>query len=224
MTIIHRREPGSIDAFRGPSVTTELSWRFNDMPIMSRPSLLASMPAADWVAQLKMNGWRAWIRWDGTTLSVISRHRKAIKVNPAVMARTVRMFREAAIEPCLIDGEYMGKRDKAVALVTEGFWFFDLLELEGVWLGNTGALARYHALRKLVGMDGRILLTETMPCDVKGNLAAFFDHSRTVPGCEGIVLKRAASRYIGSVRECRENPEWLKFKWRGGEDGNLPIA
>jgi ATP-dependent DNA ligase len=52
----------------------------------------------------------------------------------------------------------------------------------------------------------------------------FFQFSKTLAGCEGIVLKHRDSKFSGSVRKCVDNPLWLKIKWRDGADGQTLVA
>ena len=100
----------------------------------------------------------------------------------------------------------------------ERVWLFDLLRVGPAgWRLGSGALERFDALRA-TAPAGLIV-----PHALAG-YEAFFESSKLDPCTEGVVLKRVDSRYIGSARACRDNPAWLKVKWRDGAGGNKRIA
>ena len=122
----------------------------------------------------------------------------------------------------LIDCEFMGRRDGQ----PEALRLFDMLALNGKWVGDLAAYARLGMLTagfpelKDAGTESRISIVPF----TTGRYQDFFEFSRTLPGAEGIVLKHKTSRFIGSVRKSVDNPMWLKVKWREGADGQLRVA
>ena len=203
-------------------MTNTATWRFPDKPVDSAPAILTTLAEGEWLAQLKIDGWRCLIEWepDGAGLTLTSRHQEPIPAS-ADLRRELTCLLEPQRAPLLIDAEWTGRRDRQ----PEGLVLFDLLGLEDEWLGGEGALARFHELRMLgselgIGEGGRIRAVAWTLRDYP----AFFEYSRTVPGVEGIVLKRCNSRYVGSVRRSVDNPAWLKVRHRAGEAGQTRLV
>lgn len=194
-----------------------MMWRFPDKPTTSSPGVLPMLKDGDWLCQIKFDGWRCLARWDGRDLTFTSRERKALPVS----ANMVKALYDAVHElpPCLLDGEWMCRRDNQ----PEGVRLFDILEEDGQWLGGLNAADRWLRFSGLVAgrVDGD--LVGIVPCTDRG-YAEWFEWSKELPGAEGVVLKHKTSTYIGSVRRSVDNPLWLKAKWREGFDGQLRVA
>jgi ATP-dependent DNA ligase len=58
---------------------------------------------------------------------------------------------------------------------------------------------------------------------VSRDYLGFFQNMRERGDAEGLVLKRADSRYIGSYKQSAINPAWVRSKWRAGEAGTTAI-
>jgi ATP-dependent DNA ligase len=192
---------------------------FPDKPIRATELVFPHLVNGAWLAQLKMDGWRCMIAWDGVSLTLTSRHQKPIPVSGTMILQLTDWIRDKP--PCTLDAEWMGRRDGQ----SEGLYLFDCLSLDGVWYGSRTVAERWGVLRGLTVLRGHspfagIQLVES----ADANYHSFFNYSKTVPGCEGIVLKKFDSRFIGSTRQCVCNSKWLKIKWRDGEDGQLRIA
>jgi ATP-dependent DNA ligase len=91
---------------------------------------------------------------------------------------------------------------------------------EGSWIGHHRAIDRFNTLRRQFEQTPRVHIVAWTLSDYP----EFFEHSKTLPGVEGIVLKRTDSKYIGSVRQSVDNPGWMKVKWREGADGQVRVA
>ncbi|MGE5610378.1 MAG: RNA ligase family protein [Bacillota bacterium] len=197
----------------------ESTFRFPDKPTTSSEGVLTTLRDGDWLAQAKYDGWRALVEWDGTRALLTSRHQEIIPASQTLLAEIAEAL--APLPPCLLDGEWMGRRDGQ----PESLWLFDLLAIEGTWLGNVGAAERFARFcrvpwPKIPDPGPRVKLVE---CVTSGYIE-FFQYSKRLPGCEGIVLKHKDSKFIGSVRKCVDNPLWLKAKWRDGADGQVLVA
>jgi ATP-dependent DNA ligase len=192
-------------------------FRFPDKPTTSSQGILPTLRNSDWLAQLKLDGWRTRLDWDGQRAILTSRHNKPIPASPSLLAEIAQAL--APVPPCTLDGEWMGRRDGQ----PESLWLFDALAINGQWLGGLGAAERFKRLGRLFTRSDpapRVRLVECVKC----GFVAFFHYSKTVRGCEGIVLKHRNSNFIGSVRKCVDNPFWLKVKWRDGADGQTLVA
>ena len=191
---------------------------YPDKPVASNVAVLEMLIDDDWLAEIKYDGWRALARWDGHDVILTSRHQNTI---PAT-AHVTRALYEAvhSLPPCLLDGEWMGRRDDQ----PESLRLFDLLEFDGEWLGRVGAWNRWMRFTGLI--EPRLVegeLVSIVPHTTTG-YRDFFEYSKELPGAEGIVLKLKTSPFIGSVRRSVDNPLWLKCRHRAGSDGQLVIA
>jgi ATP-dependent DNA ligase len=188
-------------------------FRYPDKPTTSSLGVLDHLVDGEWLADLKYDGWRALIRWDGNMVTFTSRHRKALPGTPGLLLEARDCLH--GLPPALLDGEWMGRRDDQ----PESLVFFDMLEIgaESCW-SRTADDRR----TRLVGMIQRLTPRIRMVEYVDRGYRDFFERSK-VPGCVGIVLKRKDSKLIGSIRNSVDNPNWLKVKWREGFDGQTRV-
>ena len=160
-------------------------FRYPDKPLSSSLGALDRLVEGEWLADLKYDGWRALVGWDGKDVTLTSRHRKPLPATARLLAQLRDAFR--ATGPALLDGEWMGRRDGQ----GESLVLFDVLETDGQSCWGLRADER-RAL--LLGLGLHVPLVVYVDCGYR----EFFERSK-VPGCEGIVLKRKDSRLIGSV-------------------------
>ncbi len=192
-------------------------FRFPDKPTTSSSGILPTLRDSDWLAQLKFDGWRALVDWDGQRALLTSRHDEVIPVSQSLLAEIAQAL--ADVPPCILDGEWMGRRDGQ----PESLWLFDALAIKGQWLGGLGAGERFTRFCWLFTKSDPAPRVRLVDC-VRSGYPDFFRYSKTLRGCEGIVLKHKDSEFIGSVRKCVDNPLWLKVKWRDGADGQTLVA
>ena len=189
-------------------------FRYPDKPLMSSLGALDSLVEGEWLAELKYDGWRALVRWDGKDVTLTSRHKKPLPATAGLLAQLRDEFaRHHRLQSVLLDGEWMGRRDGQ----NESLVLFDALEINGKPCWGLRADERFTLLL------GLHLHIPTAVFDDR-NYRELFLWSKVEPGCEGIVLKRKDSRLIGSVRGSADNPNWLKIKWRDGFDGQTRIT
>jgi bifunctional non-homologous end joining protein LigD len=178
------------------------------------PTLVSEPPTGDgWIHEIKHDGYRTLIVIDQGKVRAYSRHgRDWTGPSRRVVDACVRLACRAAI----LDGEVIvqdenGRSDfealrsaiyKAPHRIV--FFAFDLLHLDGQDLRKALLLERRAALRKLIEPDPRspVQFSDHVDCDG----ARFFKAAAEL-GLEGIVSKRAESRY-------RSGPSrsWLKIK------------
>lgn len=194
--------------------------RFPDKPVASSPGVLEMLADGDWIAQIKFDGWRTLLEWDGSRPTLTSRHKTPIPASPDLVEFLANFL--TGSPPMLLDGEFMGRRDNQA----EALRLFDMLAFDGRWQGDMACYARLGLLCGsfpgliLAGTESRLSIVP----HTTGGYVDFFEFSKTLPGSEGIVLKQKTSRFIGSVRKSVDNPLWLKVKWREGADGQLRVA
>jgi ATP-dependent DNA ligase len=186
--------------------------RFPDKSILSAPAILNSLEPGVWLAQYKQDGWRMVIEVTVRGFTFTSRHNEPLPVSLSLRAIVESQVAGLPIGT-IIDGEYMGLRDKQ----SERIWLFDILRIGDEWQSRMPALSRFNMLKQLAPPEW--IVGHTLD-----DYADFFESSKVVPGCEGIVLKRIDSGLRLSVRACADNPAHLKVKWRSGADGQVRVA
>jgi DNA ligase D-like protein (predicted ligase) len=166
---------------------------------------------ADWLYELKFDGYRALLIRAGDRIEIRSRKNKDLTgMYPAIALAGKRLRAQQAV----IDGEI-------VALDTEGrpsfqvlqhrgtnprhtivFYAFDLLHLDGADLTGEPLISRQAALAKVIEKSG-LLLSRELP----GTAAQIVEAVRGL-GLEGVIAKRRNSLYEPGERTA----DWLKLK------------
>jgi bifunctional non-homologous end joining protein LigD len=173
-----------------------------------QPTLVAYPPAGPgWLHEVKHDGYRLIARKDTGRVVLWSRYGTDFTDK---LPRIVEAVRNLPVNNALIDGEAMVFRldghSDFVALRTKAggelasFVAFDLLSLEGRDLRQQPLADRREALEPLVAGVDSIQFSEA----VAGDGATVFAHACKL-GLEGIVSKRALSRY-----HCGTSRNWLK--------------
>jgi bifunctional non-homologous end joining protein LigD len=187
------------------------------MPAIIRtmqPTLATAIPrAAGWVHEVKVDGWRIVARIIGGAARLTTRNGRDYTKTIAPIAAAL------ATLPCraaIIDGEVAAPDELGVTRVGDvrsalhhperlAYFAFDLLWLDSDDLRGLPLLDRKRRLERLMSGsdDARLLYVEHVPAEQGLGLY----QAAVAAGCEGIVSKRADSRYrSGDTRE------WVKIK------------
>jgi bifunctional non-homologous end joining protein LigD len=179
-------------------------------PMLATPA--DGVPRGDgWLFEVKWDGYRALCRLAGGEADLRSRTGKDLTERFAPIARALP--RALRTPDCVVDGEvcaldsagrpsFSAMQQGSGTLVIE---LFDLLELEGEALVDLPLTERRKRLEPLVaGRSGTVRFSEAFE-DGEALLAAAVDQ-----GLEGIMAKRADSRYLPGKR----TRDWLKVKAR----------
>lgn len=197
----HRREP----AWVGPMLAT----------------LTEHLPTSGhWLFEPKLDGVRAQVHVHDSAVRLLSRNQKSLN---AAYPELVDALANAVRGDAVLDGEIvaidpkrkissfallqrrMQLRDSVRALrsgVPVELYLFDCLYYEGVDLTGLPLIERKAVLRDVVWFDGPIKFT---PYRTSGSAAMFRD--ACARGAEGIIAKRAESRYLST-----RSTDWLKIK------------
>jgi bifunctional non-homologous end joining protein LigD len=173
-----------------------------------QPTLVANPPAGPgWRHEVKHDGFRILARKKGERVEVGSRRGAVFNDRFPRIAEAVGAL---PVDNALLDGEAVvflpdGHSDFAALLTKAGgeqasFVAFDLLSLEGADLRQRPLEERREALAQLVGGADGIRFSES----VADGGALVFAKAREL-GLEGIVSKRAGSRYRSGTSR-----NWLK--------------
>ncbi|WP_095203531.1 DNA ligase D [Mesorhizobium carmichaelinearum] len=177
-------------------------------------TLTDDIPAgSDWLFEMKFDGYRAQIAISGSEVVVYTRNGHDWTRQFKVILQPLQALTKAS---ALIDGEIVAidsqgrtnfsilKTGIAVGMPLK-FYAFDLLELNGDDLSNEPLVARKERLEALLG--------ERDPGDSLQFSSHIVDRGKKVfdamceGGHEGVIAKRADSRYVGD-----RTANWLKIK------------
>lgn len=189
-------------------------FRYPDRPVMAHEDILTELVPGEWLAQFKPDGFRAVIEWDGTAVTLTSRHNKPIAATKRFLQDAAAALKAMGVPPgTIFDGEWMSRRASSHELL----YVFDCLQLDGEWLGRRDTMGRFFKCQDFFGAltpfeaAGRPLQLVQFKRSYYWDL---YNISKGFPDCEGIVLKHNTAPYIGSLKACVDNPLWLKIRWR----------
>lgn len=216
-------------------------FRFPDKPIEASPDFLVGQHDRAWWAQIKKDGWRQVVDWDGDGSLTISSSsgdtsRAAVPMSDEMrQALTEYVADVAGDTPARFDTEWCARRE---ADRSERVWIFDVHRWRGEDLYRRPCQERMMILASLwpwphdaarseldiqFGNWGDPQAINIMPTR-NFDYAGLFDLSKNDPACEGIVLKGVQSVINGSIRGLSANRGWIKVKWRSGEAGRTMVA
>jgi bifunctional non-homologous end joining protein LigD len=168
---------------------------------------------ADWIYELKFDGYRAMGIKSGKEVNLISRNAKNLNRR---YPEIVMALRELPLQSFVIDGEVVvldergvpsfqrlqdlsaTQKDRAVYYYT-----FDLLNLAGKEIKRLPLLERKAILRTVLPVDGIVRYASHL----EGNAERFVEEVQKL-GLEGVVAKRKTSVYEAG----RRSGSWVKFK------------
>jgi bifunctional non-homologous end joining protein LigD len=165
----------------------------------------------DWVFEIKWDGFRAVAEWENKQLKFYSRNGLSFTGRYPSIANAIKKLKQDAV----LDGEIVlmneaGRPDfqklqqyednKHLELI---YYVFDLLFIDGKDIRGLPLLERKKRLKKLVGKNPVIRY-----CDHFEEFGIDFFNQAAESNLEGIIAKRADSRYVTGIR----TKEWLKIK------------
>jgi bifunctional non-homologous end joining protein LigD len=207
---------------RSKSAAARLRYRAQPGWIPPMLATLADAPprGGQWVYEPKLDGVRALVYASGGRIQLFSRNRKPLA---AAYPELVEALGLAVRGDAVLDGEIvavdpktgqssfsrlqrrMQLRDETRARRTGvgvELYLFDCLYYEGIDLTNLPLVDRKAVLRDVVWYDEPIRFT---PFRTTGSAAMF--REACAKGAEGIIAKRAESRYVSA-----RSADWLKIK------------
>jgi bifunctional non-homologous end joining protein LigD len=194
------------------------------LPRWIEPQLLSLAPAvpggAGWLHELKYDGYRLHLRLEDGRVRLLTRRGHDWAERMPSLARAAASL---AAETAYLDGELVvldgnghpdfdalhgwirSSRKRVPGLLA--YQAFDLLHLEGEDLRTAPLVERKAELATLLAESRTAARTIRYVDHLEGNGGVFFERVRAA-GLEGVVSKRAASRYRPGMRAA----EWVKTK------------
>ena len=179
-------------------------------------TLADSVPAGDeWLHEVKWDGYRAIVTLTGGEAELTSRNGNSLTARFESVARAV--VQAVKTPDCVLDGEVCALDDEGRAsfsamqqgLGPHVFYAFDVLEVEGEPLIDLPFTERRESLIALLDRRNKTVRLS----DAFDDGEALYD-AAAKQGLEGVVSKKAASRYTPGKR----SREWLKVKTQGRQE------
>lgn len=174
--------------------------------------LVSSLPeGTDWTYEIKLDGYRAQVLYDGTQAQLLSRNGKDLGQRfPALLLKLADSVPSGSI----VDGELVALdasgrpnfsliQNSATSRATFVFFAFDLLRLEGADLTQRPLSERRALLRTALRTAQTVQLSESFNIPAKQMLELVRSH-----GLEGVVAKRLSSTY----ERGRRTGAWTKMR------------
>ncbi len=183
------------------------------------PTLSTTFPhSSDWIYEVKYDGYRGILTWDGTSIKLTSRNGKDLNKKFKILHDSLsQLFRENKIPPCSLDGEvcvlknlytadfeglHKGKKEKS------SFMAFDILYSERNPVFSNTLEQRKESLHYVMDkLPPNKTIYEVQYYDKADILwNSIKDHNG-----EGMICKRIGSPY----HEGKRTKDWLKVKnWK----------
>jgi ATP-dependent DNA ligase len=190
-----------------------LQYRYPDDPIRITTENLRTMAPKLWLAQKKSDGWRCPAYRSDGKWTYYSKDGSRLAMPPD----SLRAEFEALSWPdgIAVDMEWMGPR-RAGFVTGHSFRIFDILYLDGTWLGTTEFQDRHAKLAKAFAKaaKGKPHPNVAIVPIVQGDLLAAFEKEKSDPLSEGLVIRMSSSGLVGSPKSKTKNPFWRKLKYR----------
>jgi len=191
-----------------------LQYRYPDDPVRITTENLKTMAQGLWLAQKKSDGWRCPAYRSGGTWTYYSKDGSRLAMPPVTLTSEF----EALPWPdgIAFDMEWMGPRQAAHLRGHHSFRAFDLLYLDGKWLGNVGFQERYRLLQDAFSAipKGKHSPNVTLVPLIHGDLLPAFEKEKSDPLSEGLVIRMTTSKLVGNLKSKTKNPFWRKLKYR----------
>ena len=189
-----------------------MDWRAPDKPREAYIQMLAPLDHGNYVIQSKLDGYACVISFDGKTITAKSRHNISLPVHQSILDE----FKELNIPtPWMLNGEWMKLR----AGLTEQFYLFDVMYIDDKWQGQKDYIDRWNWLVDNIKTSSLIQLVRTGYHD----FVKFMEQCIDDPLTEGVVIKHKKSKLIGSLKDSKINPQWIKVKHRAGVGGDTVL-
>lgn len=176
---------------------------------------VTAVPAGEWLLELKFDGYRAVAVITKDRVRLWSRNRNDLSEDypEVVAALQKRKFKTAVIDGEIVALDPTGRprfqllqnRDRSSGKAPLVYYVFDVLQCDGRSLMELPLEERQRELRKLFGADGKGVVRVSPVFEVEPT--ALLAEVRK-QGLEGIVAKRAGSRYEPGMR----SGAWMKCK------------
>ena len=188
--------------------------RYSDVPTLVSLDYLRGIdrdPPGTWLAQKKCDGVRRMAYHTPQGWVYIAKNRSDSKpIQPALKEAFESLPWSVGVG---VDMEMTGPRH---AGGKHQLWIFDILAVpnhgQSMWVGDMPFDARATLLKLNAWFDPPLInYVETVP---NPGLVDFYAEQLTDPLSEGLVVRRANSKLIGSTKGCAVNPHWFKVKHR----------
>jgi hypothetical protein len=176
-----------------------MTFRFPDKPGKITVNGMENLVDGDWIATIKVNGWRCIVDWDGvSSFSVVTAQNNPIEnLGSNVQNELAALL--MGLPALQLDCEWVERMDQ--------IYVIGLREWDGEWIGGLNEKVRWDIVQMLPGIRKLIPLYTTT------QYRTLFEFSKLIECSEGIVLKHKDSVLCGSLQSVTENKLWFKLKF-----------
>lgn len=185
---------------------SKLVWRHPDR--LFHIFSLKHVREGEYLAQKKYDGHYAVIVKEDDKIEIFSRHDNRLPVSVKMMDSLNIIGLENGD---VVHGEWTSRRESNKV---ESMYLFNIVYRRFDWIGNRPEVERFKLVQDFKFNDDVTLVEWTGQ-----GYAAYYKSTIDDWKTEGIVLKRNDTKFIGDTRSPRDNPGYLKLKWREGSDG-----
>jgi ATP-dependent DNA ligase len=191
-----------------------MQYRYPDDPIRITMENLRTMVPGQWVAQKKLDGWRCPAYFSGGKWTYYSKSGERAIMPPEALRRELESLSWPS--EVAVDMEWMGPRQVAHLGGRHSFRLFDMLYVNGKWLGDTWFLERHRNLQTVFALaaSGKAPASVSVVPVLDGDLVAAFEREKADPLSEGLVIRGAKSGLVGGFHTKGKNAFWRKIKYR----------
>lgn len=186
-----------------------MRFRYPDHPIHIYS--LGMIREGEYMSQPKWDGHFVVIIKDFGKIITLSRHNKPLPVTRPLVAQLESMNLKNGTT---LHGEWTSRRESNTE---ESIRLFSAVYSDFKWLGGDTEENRFNILTDVVRPTEAVTIVEN-------RMSGYANHYRETvdnPKLEGIVLKRRNAKLIGDPTKPKDNPAFLKLKWRDAADGQF---
>jgi ATP-dependent DNA ligase len=204
---------------------------YPDKPIEQGPSALAVLDNGCNICQQKTDGWRLeTCKTLKGIIAFISRHNTSMdgSVEPHIM-KQMALIMELMPNGSQLDGEWLSRREATNKKTKPRYVLFDVIRRNKRWMHQKPYSERWALLQDIfnqaVEAYGREALADISLAETAedGEFEAFYEAQKKLAHSEGVVIKHKDSTLLADRKECKDNPRWIKIRYRGASDGAMTM-
>ena len=195
---------------------------YPDKPFEHSPDSIETWDNGKHICQQKGDGWRLEICKGKGEIAYITRHNTDYtKQMEDHLKAQMEIISTVLPDRSQLDSEWLSMRACTNKKTKPKLLLFDVVRYDKKWFLQKHYEDRWALLQEILGRVDPDLIPdiELIPTAEDGKFVEFYEAQKKLPRSEGIVVKHKKSVLIGSRKDCKDNPRWMKVRFRGGSDG-----
>lgn len=195
---------------------------FPDKPFEHSPDSIEKWDNGKFICQQKGDGWRLEICKGKGEIAYITRHNTDYTNQiEDHLKQQMEIISTILPDRSQLDSEWLSMRACTNKKTKPKLLVFDVVRYNKKWLLQTPYEERWALLQEILGKvdPASIPDIELAPTAEDGKFVEFYEAQKKLARSEGIVVKHKKSVLIGDRKTCKDNPRWMKVRFRSGCDG-----